>query len=266
MKKILMITGIVFFISFSLLNSGGKAGYTGSPVSSGTCGSCHAGGIGNTTVNIQANPSFVNGTYQPNMNYRISVTVQNQNYSHFGFACEILDSLNQEAGVMSNPGPGVKLANSPAGIMNATHNAVKSGSGSATFEFDWQSPQEGDVTFYVGANAVNGNGSVSGDKPTTFSYSIFPEGGNLIVEKKEDAETYIVYPNPLVGKRLFVKTGRELEWIQLTDMNGKHYPLVFSKNDHWYEIDVEKIPQGCYLLHIYERNQKAFTRKIIIQR
>lgn len=266
MYKSLFTLSLLFLISmgFSILNSGGKAGYTGSPVGSGLCSNCHSGGSGNTEVNLQATPAFLGGTYQPNTNYKISITVQNQNFNHFGFACEILDSLNLDAGTISNPSTGTKIANSPAGRKNATHSAPKSGSGAATFEFDWLSPNSGQVNFYIGANAVNNNGGTSGDKPTSFSLSLQPN----IPTSKSLATEYsncVIYPNP-AKKEFSIKTSEKIQEIFLMDYTGKSYPISFENDSEKYRVTIQNsISPGTYLVQIKTNSEKTIYKKLKIQ-
>ena len=60
-----------------------------------------------------------------------------------------------------------------------THSRTESMSGgSLTFDFTWIAPsQEGDVTFYAAGNAVNGNGSTSGDGWNTTSMTVVVSDG-----------------------------------------------------------------------------------------
>lgn len=266
MYKSLFILSLLFLISmgFSILNSGGKAGYTGSPVSSGTCNSCHSGGSGTTNVMISATPTFVSGTYTPNTNYKIRVLVQNQNYNHFGFACEILDSLNQDAGTMSNPGAGTQIVNAPSGRKNATHTAPKSGTGATSFEFDWLSSANGKVNFYIGANAVNNNGGTSGDSPNTFTLTLQP---SITTSKSTESENnhFVIYPNPAKNE-FFINTTEKIQEIFLMDYTGKSYPVTFEPNIQKYKVTLQKsLAPGTYLLQIITDNQKIIYKKLNIQ-
>ncbi len=262
-KVTLLALLLVFLMGFSILNSGGKAGYTGAPGSAGLCSNCHSGGNGTTNVIIQSNPPFVAGSYQPNINYRISITVQNQNYNHFGFACEILDTLNNDAGVMSNPDAGTKIVNSAGGRKNATHNAKKSGTGSATFEFDWQSPSNGNVTFYVGANAVNNDGGTSGDKPGKNSLNLVPAQQTSISKSQNNVAK--IYPNP-VENEFFLQANEKINEISLFDIKGKSYRVSMNGEGSLYRIFIqETIAPGTYIVQIRTQKGDIFYEKLYIK-
>lgn len=254
----------LLLMGFSILNSGGKAGYTGSPVSSGTCSNCHSGGTGTTNVNIQATPTFVNGTYTPNTNYKIQIFVQNQNYNHFGFACEILDSLNQDAGTMSNPGTGTKIVNAPSGRKNATHSAPKSGTGSTSFEFDWLSPTNGRVNFYIGANAVNNNFGTSGDSPSTFTLTLQPNTPTSKSSEEIENANLVIYPNP-VKNEFFINTLEKVHQIVLMDYSGKTFPVTLEFDNQKNKVNIpNSLSPGTYLLQVITDKQKVIYRKLYI--
>lgn len=261
-KLFVLVLSLVFLMGFSVLNSGGKAGYTGSPGGPGTCANCHSGGSGNTSVTIQSVPPMANNEYVPNTLYRMQVTVANSNLNGFGFACEILDGSNVNAGTISNPGTGVKLANSGQRV-NATHNGVKSGAGSATFEFDWTAPSAGSATIYVGANAVNNNGGTSGDAPTSTSLTLLPNtptSKNSITDKQD----FTIYPNP-VKNEFFVQTHKKIAQVLLWDMTGKSHPISLQIDGNRYKVSLdERLAPGTYLIQIKTDSQEVYYEKIYI--
>ncbi len=261
--KFLSLSGLfVLLMGFSVLNSGGKAGYSGSPGSFGTCANCHSGGSGTTSISIQSNPTFNNNQYLPNTLYKMQIVVSNPNLNGYGFACEILNSSNANAGTMSNPGAGVQLVNSGQ-RKNATHNSIKTGSGSATFEFDWTSPDSGEVTIYVGANAVNSNGGTSGDKPTNTSLALSASSptSKSTVDNKKD---FFIYPNP-VNNEFFIQSNELIQNLWILDRNGKSYPTTFQNLNGKYKVIInEYLASGVYLVQIKTENQKVYYQKIYV--
>lgn len=262
-NKIVFISLLfVFLMGFSVLNSGGKAGYTGSPGSLGTCANCHSGGSGSTNVVIQSIPPMNNTEYQPNTLYRMQIVVSNPNLNGYGFACEILNSSNTNAGTISNPGSGVQLVNLGQ-RKNATHNSIKTGSGSATFEFDWTSPDSGAATIYVGANAVNNNGSTSGDSPTNTSLTL-TSSTTSSNSKFIDKQNFIIYPNP-VKNEFFIQTHEQIQNLLIFDITGKSYSNTFQNLNGKYKVTInELLTTGFYLVQMKTKNQNIHYQKIYV--
>src|SRR5688572_9187434 len=190
--------------AYVIKSSGGLAGYTGSPgeVTCGTPG-CHGGGASAASgITLTATPSFSLGEYMPDSVYQISIQMSATGFSRFGFGCEILGKNNTNAGTMQLPGPGVKFLNAFNGRRNALHTIPKL-AGTASFDFQWVAPSTPDtVTFYVMGNAVNGNGSTSGDFPLApVSMSLSPkplpvDPTTLIRELPSFVTKVYLYPNP----------------------------------------------------------------------
>jgi hypothetical protein len=210
-KKLVLIFSafLLIFIasSYKIRSSTGMAGKTGSP-GENTCNECHGGGSSAATgVTISATPEFTLDQFKAGTTYTISITVGATGFSRFGFGCEILDSVNANAGVMQTlAGTGVKLLN--AGTRkNATHSTPKSGIDEATFRFRWIAPTIDKATIYVCGNAVNFNGTTTGDLPVPSSLQLtrMPDpvdttviDSNLAVISKYALEpgSFKVYPNP----------------------------------------------------------------------
>src|SRR5437868_274035 len=102
---LLVLITLIGTSAFILKNSTGIAGYTGSP-GEATCANCHAGGnsaaSGITITSVPAFTQNVNSEFEflPDSTYKIIITAKASGFSRFGFACEILDDQNLDAGVM----------------------------------------------------------------------------------------------------------------------------------------------------------------------
>jgi hypothetical protein len=204
-----LFTVVLTGSSSYVLNNTGIAGRTGSPGET-TCtggGQCHGGGSSATKgVTISAVPDFTNDQYYADSIYQINITVGAVGFSRFGFGCEILDSLNANAGQMQSPGLGVKFLN--IGRLNATHTAPRAGANGTTFSFQWHAPLEGRVNFYVCGNAVNNNNTTTGDLPIPAYLALYPAfveppvdttGIDGIKEIKNNLTNVSLYPNPASG-------------------------------------------------------------------
>lgn len=184
-------------------SSAGIAGSNGSP-GEGTCSGCHSGGSSSTTVAINANPAFVGNEYVQGQTYTITVTLSAASYTRFGFTTEILHTgINTNAGVMANPGSGVKFLTAGNGRKNAVQSSPKTGAaGTADFVFEWTAPSNGKaVTIYAVGNCVNGNGSTSGDFARTAQLSLTTP--TIATIKEQSANSLLAFnffPNPVLDK------------------------------------------------------------------
>ncbi|MCE3259394.1 MAG: hypothetical protein K0S12_1035 [Bacteroidetes bacterium] len=193
MKKIFTSLALAFvFLGTSafIISSGGMIGQTGAP-GEGTCGSCHSGGGGTTTVSITSSPAFLSNQYVPGETYTITINVSHTSLPKFGFDCEILNSSNQNAGTMTLALSGVQFANAGA-KKNATHTSPSS---SGSFSFVWIAPNAGNATIYAAGNAVNGNTGTSGDTPANVSLPLTAFGTDIRKESITATELSL-FPNP----------------------------------------------------------------------
>jgi hypothetical protein len=266
-KVYLLPTLTVLVISFlslnGILNSGGKAGNTGSPGES-TCGACHSGGSSTVAgASISATPQFSNNQYIPGQTYTVSVIALAVGFNSYGFGCEILNAANNNnIGTMQNPGAGVQLLNAFNGRMNATHTAPKAGN-PVIFSFEWVAPASGTANIYACVNAVNGNGGTSGDLVLTTSVSLSPANTSGINDLKKNAVELNVYPIPFAnelnikvhsenslsnvkaiiydfhGKKVFesenfnLSVGENKMKLDLTELDGNIFTLKLESNNHF---------------------------------
>lgn len=272
MKKIITISSIVFtsslFFAFHKIHSTGETGATGSP-GEGTCSGCHNGGAAGTTVSITSAPAFSNNAYDPGTVYTINIVVAHPSQPKFGFGCEILNSSNANAGTMANAGAGVNFANAGNGRKNAKHTAPKTGTGSATFTFEWTPPLSGDVTFYVSGNAVNGTGSSGGDSPAATTLSLSNSLATSLDKLAETTEVKaVLYPNPGKGftsMSYFLSKDQTIK-LELLELNGKLVKTICDElrpagqQDH--KINLMDVPSGLYFIKM-SSNERLLTQKLI---
>lgn len=183
---------------------------TGAPGDATMCTSCHAGGSFGT-VDIDLNILDGNGDpiteYTPGETYAVSVDVSNSMGTPSGYGFQTIaleDGGDTPLNAFSNAGTGVQFSESSS-RQYAEHSTPSS---SGSFSFDWTAPSEGtgDVTFYAGANAINGNGVTSGDNAALANFT-FPEvqgdtsdttgDPNGVIALDENS--FRMYPNPVVN-------------------------------------------------------------------
>ncbi len=269
MKKTLafLVLGmtLLFAASSFIIKSGtGMSGHTGSP-GEPTCAHCHGGGTSSAkSVSITSSPTFSAGEYLPDSIYTVSLTINATGFSKFGFGCEILNASNASIGVMQTPGAGVQIVG-PASKKNAIHNTPKSGTGSATFTFKWKAPSEGegDATFFVCGNAVDGNGNTANDLPIPSSLTIaegtvasVPQQTFVTISENlvNAMSQVVVYPNPssgLTNISYFLKTSKTVT-IELIDISGKLIKQLLNETEHGgnhsHILNLNTVPSGVYFV------------------
>ena len=279
MKKIITTLAIAAITLISttafVKNSNGLAGYTGSP-GEGTCNQCHSGGnSASAGATITSVPSFSADEFVPGMSYVITVQLAATGFNRFGFGCEILDATNANAGTMQNAGAGVKFMNAGA-RRNAIHTSAKPGTGGTIFNFDWVAPSTGDtVTIFVAGNAVNFNGSSSGDFPIPPIKMQLKAQKSLATGIDENKSPVIsgvsVYPNPASGLMAinYFLSKTENVLIQLIDINGKVLKDLLRETQtpglHNHFLDLQDISSGIYFVKTSIDNQKVSQKLIAVQ-
>jgi hypothetical protein len=280
MKKtiVTLVLASVTLISTSafIKSSNGIAGYTGAPgeVTCNTIG-CHGGGSSpSSSIAVSSVPSFTNDEFVPGTSYLITIQLTATNFNRYGFGCEILNASNVNAGTMQNAGAGVKFLNS-GGRKNAVHTTAKVGTGSASFSFEWVAPLTGDTaTIYVAGNAVNGNGSTSGDFPIPPVFVQLKAQEPPPVSIRENPYAFIsglsVYPNPASGLTSisYNLSKNQPVAVQLVSLNGKVIREFINETQasgaHSHLLDLQNIAPGMYFVKTLVADQKVAQKMIAI--
>ena len=153
------------------------------------CTLCHSGTLnaGKGSVKI----AFPANTYTPGAKHHVVVQVSDPDQRRWGF--ELTARLNSnpsngQAGDLTPSDANTQVVCETAGaapcpadkpvefIMHTSAGTRNGTAGGVNFEFDWTAPGEdaGKVTFYVAANAANGNGAPTGDNIYTSSLEVAP--------------------------------------------------------------------------------------------
>jgi hypothetical protein len=259
----------------------GIAGYTGAP-GEATCNACHGNASSTTSgITITSVPSFTNDEFIPGTTYQITVNVAASNaaLTRFGFDCEIIDDLGVDAGTMQNAGAGVKFLFAGS-RNNAVHSTPKvKSSGSANFMFDWVAPTIGDTaTIFASGNAVNNNGSTSGDFPVPPIFKQLkakqPEPEPVGIHKNSgSALAYLsLYPNPVAGGLTQVSyqlLQQQQVLVQLIDLHGKTIKELMNEKQepglHSQVLDLQGVASGIYFVKLSGNNVKLSQKLIAVQ-
>lgn len=275
--SVIVLTASASFVSKRFSN--GKAGNTGSP-SEGTCsssaGGCHSGGTSAVSgATLLATPAFSGNQYVPGTVYSVSLTVGALGFTKFGFGCEALNSSNSDAGTMQNPGAGVKFMVAANGRNNAVQNGTQNGaSGFYTFTFNWVAPAAGTgiVKFFYCGNAVNGNGTTSGDLAIPGSLILTESstaGINELFSKTQNIDLS-TFPNPakeFINVRYNTEVGGE-NGIEIVNVQGE----VVKNMTFGYEgtgsqshfLSLKGIAAGIYFVRIRQNSEIVGQSKLVI--
>lgn len=192
--SVLFIASLGWMMISSTTNSGGKSGKTGAP-GENNCVQCHSGSAVNAGVGSVSLNTGISGGYALGQVYNMSVAVNQTGISLFGFSIVALDANGASVGTFT-AGTDNHIENLTIGGNSRqylTHNTNGGATPNAhTFNFTWAAPSgdAGEITFYVSANAANGNGGTSGDFIYTTSTAVSASlgGGGSIVINEIDAD------------------------------------------------------------------------------
>ena len=274
-KRLLTILSLAVIGSatsaFIIKQSTGMAGVVGSP-GENTCTQCHSASTAASGTSIVATPAFTGNQYVPGQTYTIQIGVGSLSLSNFGFACEILNGSNVNAGVMQNAQAGVQFLTAVNGRKSATHTAKKAGTGFTTFQFEWVAPATGQVKFYAAGNAVNNNGSSAGDAVSTASLSLNPSTGASVTENFTTIASINIFPNPVKSDFKFSYSLMESGVVRaaLYDLQGKEIAEFVNENQAYGLHTVNaSIPtdlgKGVYIMKFSLNGKPAAQRMIITQ-
>ena len=166
MRRTLFITSIsilaIFATTLSADMTGADPYYSGAP-GDGTCISCHG-----TTLNSgggSVKVSFANGTtYVPGQRQLVTISIADPSAKRWGFEASprLASATSTGAGTVATADSNTRIALTRGTLQWITHTQAGTRLGTTsgvTFQFNWTAPSTdvGDVTFYVAANAANGN-------------------------------------------------------------------------------------------------------------
>jgi len=189
--SVLFIAVLGWMMISSTTSSGGKSGKTGAP-GENNCAQCHGGSAVNSGVGSVSINTGMTGGYALGQVYNMSVAVNQSGLSLFGFSIVALDANGASVGnfVAGTDNHVENLTISSNNRQYLTHNTNGGASANShTFNFSWTAPSSdaGDITFYVSANAANGDGGTSGDfiytTSTTESMNLGGGGSSFVINE-----------------------------------------------------------------------------------
>jgi Secretion system C-terminal sorting domain len=273
MNKIFsLLFGAIVCLTLGMANTGGRAAAggdanTGAPDEPGTCENCHATQTVNSTATLQVFDGTTPVTeYVPGREYIVRVTGASTTASIRGYGFQMIVLRNMGNGNIrgfSDAGTGnnYKLTTLSNRREYAEHDAIPE---TGVFNVSWRAPAAGTgtVSFYAATNAVNRNGSSSGDKGANTSLALRESSTSSTKTIAEASAAVRVWPNPVEAQfnlQLNVPESGQYQ-IAVRDLTGKlvhretrqlqggEQQLIFSA-DEWapgtYLLDMTK---GAYTI------------------
>ena len=168
-----LCAGFVWSGNNAQANQGGPpAGLTGAPGESDCLSSgCHTGNDINS-LNGSLTINGLPGTYRPNQEFNLTVTLSQPNRARFGFQLTALDSQNRKAGelIVTDTNRTQKITTFVGSsqreyVYHTGAGTAPTGTNQGSWTLRWKAPSQGvgRVTFYASGNAANGNNAQSGD-------------------------------------------------------------------------------------------------------
>ena len=252
----LMATSLIFMSHSGGRAASGNGDSTGAPSSGAFCQSCHSAGTFNPTVAIEV---FDDGTtnavteYVPGNIYDLKITISNDGSpAGWGQQTTILDaSDNPVTGTFSSPSSNAQI--STLGTTGRDYFEHLGTSNTNEFTVKWTAPVAGTgaITFYTGANAVDGGSSTAGDGATKGSLSLTENTASSLGQLNKLAVVLKAFPNP-VEEMLNLETIGVTEGshaLTITNMAGqvvlqKQLNLNFGAD--LTQINVSDLAQGLY--------------------
>lgn len=243
------------------------AGYSFSSYSTGPSGtvltcsrsSCHSFVTDKTYLNYSIKEKWSglmvkDSFYKANTDYVIELTgINKDSLEHFGFQSIATSSTGSGSGTL------VALSASTSstaisGNPTIAHNSIIEGIKKGHFEisFEWRSPNSGsgDIAFSSILNAVNFNGSSSGDQPSEIASIFLKEKSELNIQENKNFNGFKVLPNPCTNLLHFETTYSNKFMVTVFSFDG--HELI--PPSHQNNIDVSALAAGVYLLRLNTEN------------
>lgn len=243
---------------------GGAGNRTGSTGSNANCSGsgCHVSNNSATTVSLtvfDANNQAVS-SYTPGATYKVTIQGTNSNSQpRFGFqaTCVKQSSTTTQAGTFTSTAANISVRTGASPDLVEHNTPIVGASGIYTASFNWTAPPAGTgtVLFYASLNAVNYNGSSSGDQPNTLTNPKSLTEATTATAISSIAPVQLsVYPNP-VRDAMHVTMGKTNGscFVQISDMSGKivsNHEIVIANGIA--NIHTSGLATGNYYIKVWQ--------------
>ena len=262
----LFLTAFSLFVIIGLMsNSSGRANVFGQAVtgapgdSNKTCASsgCHSSGAFSPSPILLITDKDGNEVtnYRPGETYDINLSIETTgNPVEFGFQMVALASDISPVNQWENIGDNVQLVT----LGDRDYIEHNSPSSENTFSARWTAPNAGtgDVNFYYSVNAVNGNGSPSGDGGANASFTL-----NETLSSTSDYQNVNIniFPNPTTDFLTINGLNKDFTYNVLDRLGKIQLKGSGSKES---TLNTEELTAGLYFLNV-EIDGNTITKKVI---
>lgn len=254
--------------SFGAPVSNGR-GYTGSPLDNRSCNTsgCHSGTLNAGPGAVEITSTIPAEGYKAGERYSITAKVTESGIQKFGFQITAENSSNQKSGRFIAGSQ--TRAPSDFFVTHGTSSASTAGSGTKSWTFSWDAPEEageGEITFYASFNAANSNGSRTGDNIYTTSLSAQENILSNLQVAEKSAAILKIYPNPAIDEcsiEMELSNTSIFASLAIYSLSGR---LILSKevevlNGKLSEkLSLGSLKKGLYLLAIQTQDKTYYER------
>jgi len=263
-----ILVAFLFYGSSSGAGAVQGADRTGSPLSTGACDICHGANNFAPSVSLELLDGETSVTeYEPGASYTVRLTIATDQGEPAGYGFQLValtGSSDANAGAWQALPDGVQVTT----IDERDYAEHERQLNDNVLELEWTAPLDdpGEVRFYAAGNAVNGNGSTSGDGSASLGepFVVAPRTSAFRPLRALDV-SIDAWPNPLIGEVQVRIKGAVAGNYQLSvaDMQGQ---LLVSRllglqgGEHYETIDFGRLPAGQYLLRLSDGRRIATTQ------
>ena len=274
---------LLFAAGISLSNKNGRAaqagkGNTGAPGdetntngTARTCGFCHTSTNISSTVSIRlinaAGDTVTN--YLPGQQYTALVRVNGVGMVN-GYAFQMIALRNADTtdidGFLDQGTNNYKLSTIANGRTYAEHDNISNTDG---FAVRWVAPPAGTgpVTFYAAGNAVNRNGTSTGDGASIASVLIPENPVSGITENGGAIASAKVFPNPIAQTAQLEINPRQADNYRLQIFNQQGQRVYFAdtflpEGRQYYALPSETWQTGIYLIEISNGRERIALKAV----
>lgn len=249
MKKIILSSlflASVFTLGITLSsNSSGPGGNrTGSPGSSGNCGSCHGGGNLNGTLSVRivnTGDTVHQTVYNPGQDYEIFVKAKG-NSTKMGFQATVVNAAGAAAGTLGAAPSGTSTYTSGTKVIWGHTSPSSTG----IWRIKWTAPSNGssDVSLFAASVISNSSNNDNGDQPVTSTNSSKEATSSV---SKNELDQIQILGNPVSNN---VVLSQVVKQMAVWNNSGQLVAKSYQSN----QCNVAHLVGGTYYLQITTNN------------
>lgn len=253
LSSITLASILVIGMTLSSNASGPGGNRTGSPGSSGTCGSCHGGGnfSGQLKVGVVeiGDTNFIT-TYTPSKDYEIWVKIKGTS-TRMGFQATAINASGTAAGTYGTAPSGTSTYTSSSKVIWG-HNSPSS---TGDWRIKWTAPASGtgNVTFYSSCVLANGNNNDNGDQVVQGSKTITEAVASNVKINKQQIQ---LLGNPIQNN---VVLSESVKMMVIWNLEGK----VVAKTNNSNTCNISTLAHGNYILQILTNDHQYQSFNIV---